>query len=345
MFIRELGFDLGTSVMHISEKEKGIILDESEIIALDKAKGNIVAVGEEAYDMLEKTPPHIIINSPVKYGVIADFENMKKLLKEQLKRLKMGNKASNNTAIVSVPNDVSEVERKAIYDLFVHSGFRSKRVFLVEKPVAAAIGAEVDVLEPYGNMIVDIGGGTTEISVISLGGIVISKLLKIGGNKFDEDIKSYIKRKYNIYIGKKTSEKIKKEIGFAYIKDEDDIVDINVVGRDVVTGLPKKISVTNEDVYNAIKEDINIIIDAIKYILEKTPPELSSDILETGVYLTGGSSSLNNLDLLIMNETSLRVNQVKNPKECVVNGIDIILRDMNKYEDILLSSKQESKLK
>ncbi|GMQ56122.1 rod shape-determining protein [Vallitalea sediminicola] len=345
MFSRELGFDLGTSVMHISQKDKGIVLDEPEIIAIDKSKSDIVAVGEEAYDMLEKTPAHIIMNSPVKYGVVADFDNMGKLLKIQLKNLKMGKKFSNNVAIVSVPNDVSEVERKALYDLFLHSGFRFKKVYLIEKPVAAAVGAGIEVLKPYGNMIVDIGGGTTEVSVVSLGGIVISKLLKVGGNKFDEDIKNYVKRKYSIYIGKKSAERIKKEIGYVFIDDEEEIVTTEVVGRDVVTGLPKKVTVTNEDIDNALKEDINVIIDAIKYILEKTPPELSSDILETGVYLTGGSSLLSNLDRLITNETSLSINLVENPKECVVNGIDTILRDMNQYLEILMSSKRENKLK
>ncbi|GKX28871.1 rod shape-determining protein [Vallitalea longa] len=345
MFSRELGFDLGTSVMHISQRDKGIILDEPEIIAIDKKSGDIIAVGEEAYDMLEKTPSHILMNNPVNYGVVADFDNMAKLLKCQLRKLKMGKKFSNNVAIVSVPHDVSEVERKALYDLFVHSGFRFKRVYLIEKSVAAAVGAGIEVLQPYGNMIVDIGGGTTEVSVVSLGGIVISKLLKVGGNKFDEDIKSYIKRKYSIYIGKKSAEKIKKEIGYVFIDDENDIVTTEVVGRDVVTGLPKRVTVTNEDINDALQEDINIIIDAVKFILEKTPPELSSDILETGVYLTGGSSLLGNLDMLITNETSLSINLVENPKECVVNGIDTILRDLQQYEEILVSSKRETRLR
>lgn len=345
MFSRELGFDLGTSVMHISQRDKGIILDEPEIIAIDKKNGSIIAVGEEAYDMLEKTPSHIFMNNPVNYGVVADFDNMAKLLKCQLRKLKMGKKFSNNVAIVSVPHDVSEVERKALYDLFVHSGFRFKRVYLIEKSVAAAVGAGIEVLQPYGNMIVDIGGGTTEVSVVSLGGIVISKLLKVGGNKFDDDIKSYIKRKYSIYIGKKSAEKIKKEIGYVFIDDENDIVTTEVVGRDVVTGLPKKVTVTNEDINDALQEDINVIIDAVKFILEKTPPELSSDILETGVYLTGGSSLLGNLDMLITNETSLSINLVENPKECVVNGIDTILRDLQQYEEILISSKRENRIR
>jgi rod shape-determining protein MreB len=344
MFSRELGFDLGTSIMHISQKDKGIILDEPEIIAIDKNKKEVVAVGEEAYDMLEKTPAHIIMNNPVKYGVVADFDNMGKLLKNQLKNLKVGKSLGNNVAIVSVPNDVSEVERKALYDLFIRSGFRFKKVYLIEKSVAAAIGAGIEILNPYGNMIVDIGGGTTEISVVSLGGIVISKLLKIGGNKFDEDIRSYIKRKYSLYIGKKSAEKIKKEVGYVLI-DDNDIVTSKVVGRDVVTGLPKTVKVTNEDIYNALREDINIIVEAIKYILEKTPPELSADILETGLFLTGGSSLLKNLDQLITNETSLSINLVSAPKECVVNGIDSVLKNIDMYQDILSTSKRENKLK
>lgn len=345
MFNRELGFDLGTSIMHIGQREKGIILDEPEIIAVDKNKNDVVAVGEEAYDMLEKTPSHIIMNCPVKYGVVADFDPMSQLLKEQLKRLKMGKTFATNLAIVSVPSDVSEVERKALYDLFVHLGFRFKKVYLIEKPVAAAIGAGIEILKPFGNMIVDVGGGTTEISVVSLGGIVISKLLKIGGNKFDDDIASYVKKKYSVYIGKKSAEKIKKQVGYVWLDPEEELVFADVIGRDVVTGLPKKVTVSNEDIHHALKEDINVIIDAIKFILEKTPPELSSDILETGVYLTGGSSLLTNIDVLISLETSLSINPVDTPIECVVNGINTVLKNMKKYEGVLESSKRESKLK
>lgn len=342
-FNRELGFDLGTTSMHISQKEKGIILDEPEILAIDKNKKNVIAIGNEAYDMFEKTPANIDISKPVKYGVVADFDNMSKLLKEQLKRLKLSKQRfARNTAIVSVPFDVSEVERKALYDLFINSGTRFNNVYLIEKPVAAAIGSGIDILQPYGNMVVDIGGGTTEISVVSLGGIVISKLLKIGGNKFDEDIKNYVKRKYNVFIGLKSAEQIKKKIGSVFIEGE--AITTSIVGRDLVTGLPKKVEVSSEDIYEAVREDINIIVDSIKFILEKTPPELASDILETGIFLTGGSTLLSNLDTLIIKETNLKVNLVENPKDSVALGIVTVLKKIDKYKEILLSPRKGNKL-
>lgn len=335
-FRKDFGFDLGTSYMHICQKDKGVVLNEPEVIAIDRRTKKAIAVGAEAYDMYEKTPHSIHINMPVKNGVIADFENVANLLNIQCNNLKI-NKSRNTYAIVSVPYNISEVERRAVYDIFARSKVKFKKVFMLEKPLAAGIGCGIDVLQPAGSFIVDIGGGTTEISVISLGGVVISQLLKVGGLKFDTNIKNFVKRKYNVYIGLKTAEKIKKNISTVMTEDDSDCVE--VTGRDVVTGLPKDISVSGEDVYLAIKEDINTIIDAIKYILEKTPPELSSDILESGIYLTGGSANIRNLSKLISNETNLKVNVCESPCNSVINGVCHILKNYNKHKNILYRPK------
>ncbi len=345
LFSKDLGFDLGTSSMFVCQKDKGIILDEPEIISIDKKSKKTVAIGHEAYDMYEKAPNTIIINQPVQYGVIADFDHIFMLLENQLNHIKLSkNKLARHKVIISVPYDVSEVERKALYDLFYKVHYPFKNIYLIEKPTAAALGSNIAVLEPYGNMIVDIGGGTSEISVVSLGGIVRSKLLKIGGSKFDSDIQNYVKRKHNVYIGLKTAEQIKISVGYAMIDEEDDTETIHVTGRDVVTGLPKKIEVTNQDVLSSVNEDVNVIIDSIKLILEKTPPELSSDIIDKGIYLTGGGSLLVHLDKLIAKETGLKVKVAEKPRESVALGIHKVLQDFNMYEYILLSSKKERKL-
>lgn len=338
VFGKQLGFDLGTSTMYITQKDKGIILDEPEVIAINSENRSVVAVGDRAYEMYEKSPKPIYINTPVKYGVVADFDNMSKLLEHQMIRLKIDrNKINKHTAVISVPYDVSEVERRALYDLFLKMGTKFGKLYLIEKPAAAALGCGLNILDAKGNMVVDIGGGTTEISVVSLGGIVISKLIKIGGEKFDTNIQNYIKRVYNVNIGIKSAEKAKKEIGSVYVDGEQEY--INITGIDILTGLPKKIKISNEDIYTAIKDDINFIIDTIRYVLEKTPPELSADILANGIYLVGGGSLIKHLNKLITEETELKVNLVETPKICVVNGINLVLKNLNRYRYILYTMK------
>lgn len=336
IFRKDYGFDLGTTYMHICQKDKGVVLNEPEVVAFDQKTKDIIAVGNTAYDMFEKTPSTIKINMPIKYGVIADFDNMLSLLDAQCKNLKM-DKGARPTALVCSPFYISEVEKRALYDLFIRSKIKFKSVFMIDKPLAAGIGCGIDILEPKGNMIIDIGGGTTEISVISLGGVVISDLLKVGGEKFDKNIKNYIKKKYNVLIGLKTAERIKIEISSG--EDSDLNHFIEVVGRDIVSGLPQNVIVTKKDVFKAIKEDINTIIDAIKVILEKTPPELSSDILISGVYISGGSANIANIGHLIENETNLKVHIIDEPANCVINGLNYILNNYSKHKKILFTLK------
>lgn len=337
IFRKDYGFDLGTTYMHICQKEKGVILNEPEAIAIEQHSKSAIAVGNEAYDMFEKTPFSIKINMPVKYGVIADFDHMMNLLDAQCRNLKIG-KNGKPTALVCVPYHISEVERRALYDLFMRSKAKFKNVLMVEKPLSAGIGCGIDVMEPEGHLVVDIGGGTTEISVISLGGVVISDLLKIGGEKLDINIRNHIKKNYNVYIGLKTAERIKKEIASVYGNQEN--LSIEIVGRDVISGLPRNVIVTAQDVFGAIKEEISAIIDAIKLLLEKTPPELSADILVSGVYLSGGTAGIKNISELITKETNLPVHVPEHPAQCVINGVCHILNNYSKHKNILFSLKE-----
>lgn len=336
IFRKDYGFDLGTTYMHICQKEKGVVLNEPEAIAIDQELKNAIAVGDAAYDMFEKTPNSIRINMPIKYGVIADFDNMLNLLDAQCSHLKIG-KGGRPTALVCVPYHISEVERRALFDLFMRSKAKFKDVLMLKKPLAAAIGCGIDVLEPEGHLVVDIGGGTTEISVISLGGVVISDLLKIGGEKLDSNIRNYVKKNYNVLIGLRTAERIKKEIGSVIGSEEDQIME--VIGRDVISGLPKNVVVTGKDVFSAIKEEISSIVDAIKLVLEKTPPELSADILLAGIHISGGTANIKNIGELITKETNLAVTVNDEPAQCVINGVCHILNNYNKHKNILFTLK------
>lgn len=334
IFGKEFGFDLGTTYMHICQKDKGVILNEPEVIAIDNTLKKVIAVGNAAYDMFEKAPKSIKINMPVKHGVIADFDNMLNLLDQQSRLLKI-DRGSRPSALICVPYHISEVERRALFDVFMQSRIKFKDVQMLEKPLAAAIGCGIDVLEPEGNMIVDIGGGTTEISVVSLGGVVISDLLKIGGEKFDHNIRNHIKRSHNVLVGIRTAERIKISIGSAILNDSNKTVE--VIGRDIVTGLPKPVLVSEEDVYNSIKDEINTIVDAIKLLLEKTPPELSADILMSGIHISGGTGSIKRIDELIERETNLKVYVSDKPAQAVINGLCVILNNYNKHKNILFT--------
>lgn len=336
-FKKDYGFDLGTSYMHICSKEDGLILNEPAAIATEHPSKRIVAVGENAYEMYERAPSAIQISMPVKYGVVADFDHMLSILDIQCKNLKVG-KGSRPCAVVCVPFHISEVERRALYDLFVRSKSHFKDIYMLEKPLAAGLGCHIDVLQPEGNIIVDIGGGTTEISVISLGGVVISDLVKIGGEKFDQNIRNYVKKEYNVHIGLKTAERIKIKIADA-MPGNSDFSTFEVIGRDVVSGLPKNITITSKDVHLAIKDDMMVIIDAIKLLLEKTPPELSSDILLAGLHVTGGTAGIRNIGALISKETGLNVIVNDQPNQCVINGIHHILNHFNKHRSILFTLK------
>ncbi|TCK98086.1 rod shape-determining protein MreB [Natranaerovirga hydrolytica] len=332
-----IGIDLGTKSVKIYKKYKGVVLLENNIIAQQKRSKNIFAAGNKAYEMLERTPKDIFVSYPVRSGVIADFDNMVKLINWYLNKINCKKGLfSNNTAYISVPWDISEVEKRAIYDLINHSNASIKKIKIIDKPIAAALGADINVQSPEGNMIVDIGGDTTEISVVSLGGIVSSKLINIGGNHLDEAIINYTKKNKGILIGSRTAEVVKMNLSTAI---ETNIGSIKVFGRDLVTGLPKEFEINSLEVYYAIKEYLYSIIDTIKFILERTPPELSADIIEQGIYLTGGGALIEGLPELIYKETDLKVNCVEEPMNSVIRGIGKIVEKTNTYESLIVAPK------
>ena len=312
------GVDIGTSNFKMCCKDKEQILNEKNIIAIANKK-DLLAFGDEAYEMYEKAPENIQVSFPVKYGVIADIENMETLLLQFYNKLNGDKKNTGNTDFyIAVPTDVTEVEKRAFYELVADSKVKAKNIFIVDKPVADAIGAGLDVTKSRGTMIVNIGAETTEISVLSLGGIVISKSVKIGGNKLDDCIISHIRKVYNLVIGSKTAEGLKKQIGSAIKCDETFAPGF---GRNVLSGLPVSVDISSDAIYQAIIDPLHSIMDSIKVILERTPPELAADIIKNGIYVSGGTSNINNLETFINGETNLKVNVVENPSESVVRGL------------------------
>lgn len=331
-----IGLDIGTSNIKIYSRDQDTILNEKNIIAIANKK-DVYAFGDEAFEMHEKAPDNINVSFPVKYGVIADFDNMQVLFTEFIRKIEhVVKKIPPADYYVAVPTGITEVEKRAFLELADDPSIHAKRIMVINKPVADALGAGVEVMDAKGIMVVNIGADTTEISVLSLGGIVLSKAVKFGGNKLDEQIISAVRKKYNLVIGAKTAEYIKYELGSA-IREEEHSVD--VFGRHIVTGLPTKCSISSDVVYGCMIDFIRQIIDAIKTILERTPPELSADIIDTGIYLTGGSSAIRSLSQLINSETELHVNISENPSECVVRGIKKII-DNPKYSEIAYIPKE-----
>lgn len=317
------GLDIGTSNIKIYSSDNDSILNEKNIIAIARKK-NIFAVGNEAYEMHEKAPDYIQVTFPVKYGVIADFANMQTLVTEFIKKLSKGGRIMPADYYVAVPTDITEVEKRAFLELIRDSKIRARKIMVINKPVADAIGSGVDVNGAKGVMIVNIGADTTEISVLSLGGIVLSRAVKFGGNKLDEQIISAVRKKYNLVIGGKTAEYIKINLGSAIPMDEKFV---SVYGRDLVTGLPMARQISSTVIYDCMIDFIHSIVDSIKMILERTPPELASDIIDTGIHLTGGSSGILHLSDLINSETDLKVIISDDPSESVVRGIRTIIED------------------
>lgn len=331
------GIDFGTSMIKIYKRGNGVILEEKNVIAVENRK-KVLAVGNEAYDMLEKAPINIDVSYPVRNGVIADIMNMQSSLDYYLNRIN-GKKTFLSTGAdyyVAVPTDITEVEKRAFFDLVQNSSGNAKYIGIVEKPIAAALGIDLDITNARGVMIVDIGAETTEISIMSLGGIVLSKLIPVGGNKLDESIKLYVKKKYNLVIGDKTAEVIKKKLASACPTAEETV---KVYGRDVVTGLPSEMEISSTMVYDATKEHLYSIVDAIRIILERTPPEISSDIIDSGIYVTGGSSKIKNLKQLFHDETDLTINIADDAENAVVKGLGVIIENPD-LSSLATSSRQ-----
>lgn len=317
------GIDFGTSTIKIYKKGQGIVLDERNIIAIADRK-TVIASGDEAYEMYEKAPANIKVTYPVRNGVIADVANMLALLQHFMHRISGSKRPPAADYIVATPTDITEVERRSFYDLIASSNLKVGHIKIVEKPIADAVGIGLDIMTARGVMVVNIGADTTEVSILSLGGIVLSKLIPVGGNRLDEAIKGMVKRKYNLLIGDKTAENIKKKLASAFPTVE---ATVKVYGRDVVTGLPSEMQVNSSDVYEAISEYMYQIIDAIRIILERTPPEISSDIIDSGIYITGGSAKIFALDQLLKKETDLKINICQDPSNTVVNGLGRIMED------------------
>jgi len=328
-FSNDLAIDLGTANCLVYAKERGIIVNEPSVVAVHLGPGGqqkVLAVGREAKQMLGRTPGSIRAIRPMKDGVIADFEVTQAMLKYFIQKSLVGAKLVKPRIIICIPFGITQVEKRAVKESAEQAGARE--VYLIEEPMAAAIGAGLPITEPSGNMIVDIGGGTTEVAVISLGGIVFSKSVRVAGDKFDEAIVSYVKKKYSLLIGERTAEMIKISIGNAYPMDNMNTI-YEVKGRDLIAGAPKTIEVTSDEIREALSDPISAVIEAIKISLEKTPPELAADIVDNGIILAGGGSLLQNLDVLIKEKTGLPVALAEDPLTCVVRGCGTALESIS----------------
>ena len=312
---QDIGIDLGTATVIAYVKGKGIILREPSVVAVDNNTGNVLAVGKEARKMLGRTPGNIVATRPLREGVISNYTVTEKMLKYFINRV-CGKFVFAPRIMICIPSQVTEVEKKAVIDAASQAGAR--RVYLIEEPIAAAIGAGIDISKPCGNMVVDIGGGTTDIAVISLGGSVVSESLKVAGDKFDEAIVKYIKKRHNVMIGERTAEELKINIGCVYPKIQD--MDMDIRGRDLITGLPKTITVHSSEMLEALIEPAMMIVDSVHSVLEKTPPELAADISDKGIYMTGGGCLVDGLDKLLQEKTGINVMIAQDAVSCVALG-------------------------
>lgn len=324
---KDMGIDLGTANTLVFVKGKGVVLREPSVVAINSATRRPLAIGAEAKQMIGRTPGNIIAIRPLKDGVIADFDIAQTMLKKLIEKVTNKSAFTNPRIIVCYPSGVTEVERRAIEEAAKFAGARE--VVLMEEPMAAAIGAGLPVGEPTGSMIVDIGGGTTEVAIISLGGIVTSKSLRVAGDELDQAIINYVKKEFNLMIGERTAEQVKVELASAYKIEGEEEKEMEIKGRDMVSGLPKIQVITEEQVRNALKEPVFAIIESIKTTLEKTPPELAADIMEKGIMLAGGGALLKGLDILINLETNMPVHIAESPLDCVVLGAGKALENFN----------------
>ncbi len=324
-FTRDMGIDLGTANTLVHVRGKGILLREPSVVAIDRDTKKVLAVGDEAKRMLGRTPGSIVAIRPLKDGVIADFDQTEKMLRYFIEKVHRRSMLAGPRVVVGIPSGVTEVERRAVIDATKKAG--AKEAYLIEEPMAAAIGAGLPIVEPTGSMIVDIGGGTTEVAVISLSGIVTSRSVRVAGDEIDDAIAAYVRKTYNLYIGDRTAENAKFEVGSAFPSSQERTLDVR--GRDLVTGLPRSASITSAEIREAIQEPMNAIVEAVKVTLETCPPELASDIMERGIVLAGGGALLQGLDKLIWRETSMPVHIATDPLSCVVIGTGRVLEELN----------------
>ncbi len=333
-FKKKIGIDLGTTTVLVYIPKKGIVLNEPSVVAMSMADKRVLAVGKEAKEMIGRTPDTIVAKRPLKDGVIADYRTTEAMLRYFINKAVGGVRLFRPEVMVAVPGGITSTERRAVIDATISAGARA--AYIIKEPVVAAIGADIPIGSPSGHMIVDIGGGTSEIAVISLGGIVSSKSVRIGGNKLDAAIMEHIRRKYGLAVGERTSEEIKIRIGSAlYLETK---LEMQAKGRDMISGLPRLITVTSDDVTDAIQHELQGIIEAIKAVLNETPPELSADVMEKGMVLSGGSSQLRNLDRLFSEATGVPVFVADTPQLCVAKGTGIALENLESYKRSIFSS-------
>ncbi|WP_182199845.1 rod shape-determining protein [Paraliobacillus salinarum] len=328
MFSRDIGIDLGTANVLIHVKGKGIVLDEPSVVAMDRTTGRVLEVGEAARKMVGRTPGNIEAIRPLKDGVIADFDVTEAMLKHFINKINVRGYFSKPRMLICCPTNITKVEQKAIKEAAEKSG--GKKVYLEEEPKVAAIGAGMDIFQPSGNMVVDIGGGTTDVAVLSMGDIVTAQSIKMAGDKFDIEILNFVKRKYKLLIGERTAEDIKVHVGTVFKGSREESIDIR--GRDMVTGLPRTITIHSAEIEEALREPVGMIVQAAKTVLEQTPPELSADIIDRGVILTGGGALVHGMDQLLAEELKVPVLLAEEPLNCVAKGTGIMLENIDKIE-------------
>ena len=337
LFSNDMGIDLGTATTLVFVKGEGVVLCEPSVVAIERGTSHVLAVGEEAKRMLGRTPGNIVAIRPMKDGVIADFEITEAMLRYFIKKVHHRRVLVRPRIVIAIPSGITEVEKRAVKDSAERAGARE--VFLIEEPIAAAIGVGLPIQEPIGNMVIDIGGGTTEIAVISLAGIVFSKSIRIGGDEMDEAIIEYLKKTYNLMIGERTAEDVKIKIGSGYPVEEE--MTLEVKGRDLVAGLPKSVTVTSEEIREALQEPLRAILEMTKMSLERTPPELASDLIEHGIVMAGGGSLLRGIDKLISEETGLPVHIADDPLTAVAVGTGKVLDEIRYLKKVTVPIKSE----
>jgi len=332
LWSRDIGIDLGTATVLVYIKGQGVVLREPSVVALDESTGRILAVGEDAKIMIGRTPGNVVAIRPLRDGVIADYTMTEVMMREFVRKVTKGfERMVRHRIMVGVPAGATNVERRAVLEAAIEIG--AKEAYLIEEPMAAAIGAKLPIGEPIGNMIVDIGGGTSDIAVASLGGLVVCESLRVGGDKFDEAIIRYMRRQYNLAIGEQTAEDVKKKIGACLVESDSDNLTMPIRGGDLIHGLPRQVTISSADIATAIEEPISQLIAAIKRVLEKTPPELSADVIDNGIVLTGGGANLRGLASLITRENEIEAMVAENAGECVVMGTGIALDSLDKLKE------------
>ncbi len=335
MFIKKIGIDLGTTNVLVYVPKKGIIINEPSVVAISKADGKVLAVGLEAKDMIGRTPDTIIAQRPLKDGVIANYQITEAMLRYFINKALGGARLFRPEVMVAVPAGITSTERRAVIDASIAAGARA--AYIIKEPIVAAIGADIPIGAASGHMIIDIGGGTAEIAVISLGGIVSSTSARVGGNKFDRAIMEYIRHKYNMAVGERSAEEIKIKVGSAMFMDKP--LTMEIKGRDMIAGLPRILTVSSDDVVEALQHELEVLISAIKQVLYETPPELSADVMDKGIIMSGGSSMLRNLDQLVAQATGVPTYLAEEPLLCVAKGTGIALENLDSYKRSILATK------